>query len=262
MGSTAIFKSIYRIYFCLNGKAPGCGLRVLRPAYEFYLTDEWLYAFDHTRLKKEVLQAKLRASRADSVPSEETKSTKTKSVRLQDPAFAAPGPARGGQAWARYKGCLIKSGVTKDAMRTASAGEALTEAQRTSRLERAPQVEQGLQLREDFPQASVTLVDVSEVLIAKLKDSGRSPTPLSMCTATRPEDLHADDPRVTCILGDCRAQNEARCGQNVQTQAVTLSERNLQDWRARWPLLWTRVLWMLSMMRQKRPGCFGALALS
>lgn len=52
MGSTAIFKSIYRIYFCLNGKAPGCGLRVLRPAYEFYLTDEWLYAFDHTRLKK------------------------------------------------------------------------------------------------------------------------------------------------------------------------------------------------------------------
>lgn len=33
-------------------KAPGCGLRVLRPAYEFYLTDEWLYAFDHTRLKK------------------------------------------------------------------------------------------------------------------------------------------------------------------------------------------------------------------
>ncbi|CAK8996561.1 unnamed protein product [Durusdinium trenchii] len=68
----------------------------------------------------EVLQAKLRASRADSVPSEETKSTKTKSVRLQDPAFAAPGPARGGQAWARYKGCLIKSGVTKDAMRTAN----------------------------------------------------------------------------------------------------------------------------------------------
>ncbi|CAK8996563.1 unnamed protein product [Durusdinium trenchii] len=106
----------------------------------------------------EVLQAKLRASRADSVPSEETKSTKTKSVRLQDPAFAAPGPARGGQAWARYKGTPAAS--SQELLFSASgrsAGEALTEAQRTSRLERAPQVEQGWRTRGGMlkPQPSV-----------------------------------------------------------------------------------------------------------
>lgn len=43
-----------------------------------------------------------------------------------------------------------------------------------------------LQLLEEYPQASLMLVDVSEFLIAQLKD------------------LHAKNPRVSCVLGDCR----------------------------------------------------------
>ena len=52
-----------------------------------------------------------------------------------------------------------------------------------------------LQLLEDYPKATLILVDVSEFLIAQLKE------------------VHHENPRVACVLGDCRTPEVCKASQ-------------------------------------------------